>query len=126
MQNASASFTRVRGRSILESPHTVSCIGSRYSDQFGHFEHTGPEGPPLHAARPYQEALGRIRIIASGYRLYGRRGGSQEFMGAVCYQRSGYPDLGVHISRFEPLSYLLGPLGRRVPAPRLQQRVMRL
>jgi hypothetical protein len=31
-------------------------------------------------ARPYKAALGRIRIIASGYRLYGGRG-SQEFMG---------------------------------------------
>jgi hypothetical protein len=32
-------------------------------------------------------------------------------MGAVCYQRFGCPDTGVRTSRFEPLSYLLGPLG---------------
>jgi len=29
-------------------------------------------------------------------------------MGAVCYQRSGYPDMDVRTKRFEPLSYLLG------------------
>jgi hypothetical protein len=34
--------------------------------------------------------------------------GSQEFMGAVCYQRSGCPALDVGTSRSEPLSYLLG------------------
>jgi hypothetical protein len=39
--------------------------------------------------------------------------GYQEFMGAVCYQRLGCPDLDVYRSRFEPLSYLVGPLGRR-------------
>src|SRR5918995_108058 len=31
----------------------------------------GPEGRPLHAARPYKDALGRIRVIPSGYRLCG-------------------------------------------------------
>jgi hypothetical protein len=35
--------------------------------------------------------------------------GYQEFMGAVCYQRFGCPDHDVRTSRFEPLSYLLGP-----------------
>jgi hypothetical protein len=39
--------------------------------------------------------------------------GRQEFMGAVEYSRSGCPDLGVHTSRFEPMSYLLSPQGRR-------------
>src|SRR5215208_2886940 len=34
-------------------------------------------------------------------------------MGAVQYSRSGCPDTDVRTSRFEPLSYLLGPLGRR-------------
>src|SRR5215208_2604127 len=40
-------------------------------------------------------------------------GGGQEFMGAVCYQRFGRLDVDVRTSRFEPLSYVLGPLGRR-------------
>ena len=35
--------------------------------------------------------------------------GCQEFMGAVCYQRFGCPDLGVPASRFELLSRTLGP-----------------
>ena len=52
--------------------------------------------------------------------------GRQEFMGAVDYQRIGYPDLGVRTSRFRPLCHVQGPLGRRVPAPRLQQRLRRL
>jgi hypothetical protein len=30
-------------------------------------------------------------------------------MGALCYQRSGRPDLDVYRSRFEPLSAQLGP-----------------
>jgi hypothetical protein len=42
---------------------------------------------------------------------YTGAGGGQEFMGAVCYQRFGYPELGVRTSRFQPLSYLIGPLG---------------
>jgi hypothetical protein len=53
-------------------------------------------------------------------------GGSQEFMGAVDYTKSGCPDIDARTSRFKSLSHLLGPLGRRVPAPRLQQRLMRL
>jgi hypothetical protein len=36
--------------------------------------------------------------------------GRQEFMGAVQYSRSGCPDMDVRTSRFEPLSYVLGPL----------------
>jgi len=36
-------------------------------------------------------------------------------MGAVCDQRFGYPDLDVCISRFEPLSYLLGPWAVKNP-----------
>jgi hypothetical protein len=31
-------------------------------------------------------------------------------MGAVCYQRSGRPDLDVYRNLFEPLSPRLGPL----------------
>jgi hypothetical protein len=31
-------------------------------------------------------------------------------MGAVQYSRSGGPDMDVRTSRFEPLSYVLGPL----------------
>jgi hypothetical protein len=54
------------------------------------------------------------------------RGGGQEFMGAVDYTKSGCPDIDARTSRFKSLSHLLGPLGRRVPAPRLQQRLMRL
>ena len=53
-------------------------------------------------------------------------GGSQEFMGAVDCTKSGCPDIDARTSRFKSLSHLLGPLGRRVPAPRLQQRLMRL
>jgi hypothetical protein len=34
-------------------------------------------------------------------------------MGAVQYSRSGCPDMDGRTSRFEPLSYVLGPLGRR-------------
>jgi hypothetical protein len=30
-------------------------------------------------------------------------------MGAVCQERSGRPEVDVCTSRFEPLSYLLGP-----------------
>jgi hypothetical protein len=52
--------------------------------------------------------------------------GGQEFMGAVCYQRSGRPDLGVCTSQFQPLSSRLGPLGRREPAPQLQRPFRRL
>jgi hypothetical protein len=53
-------------------------------------------------------------------------GGGQEFMGAVDYTKSRCPDIDARTSRFKSLSNLLGPLGRRVPAPRLQQRLMRL
>jgi hypothetical protein len=35
--------------------------------------------------------------------------GYQEFMGAVCYQRSGYPDLGVRMGIQNGLYYPLGP-----------------
>jgi hypothetical protein len=52
---------------------------------------------------------------------YAEAGGGQEFMGAVQYSRSGCPDLHVYRSRFQPLPYVLGPLGCRVPAPRLQE-----
>ena len=47
--------------------------------------------------------------------------GRQEFMGAVDYTKSGYPDLGVHTSPFEPLSYLLSPQGRRRFVRQLQR-----
>jgi hypothetical protein len=47
-------------------------------------------------------------------------------MGAVCYKRSGYPDLGVHTSPFEPLSYLLSPQGRRRFVRQLQGHSRRL
>src|SRR5215211_7904361 len=57
---------------------------------------------------------------------YAGAGGGQEFMGAVDYTKSGCPDIDARTSRFKSLSHLLGPLGRRVPAPRLQQRLMRL
>jgi hypothetical protein len=36
-------------------------------------------------------------------------------MRAVCYQRSGYPDLGAHTSRFKSLSHLLGPWAVECP-----------
>jgi hypothetical protein len=52
--------------------------------------------------------------------------GYQEFIGAVCYQRYGCLDMDVHTSRFEPLPHSLGPLGRRMPAPRLQRRLWQL
>jgi hypothetical protein len=55
----------------------------------------------------------------------GVRGG-QEFMGAVDYTKSGCPDIDARTSRFKSLSHLLGPLGRRVPALRLQGPVRRL
>jgi hypothetical protein len=35
-------FTRVPGRVILRSPYAEPCIGPRYSDGVGHFEHSGP------------------------------------------------------------------------------------
>jgi len=35
--------------------------------------------------------------------------GYQELGSPVCQKRSGRPDLDVYRSRFEPLSYLLGP-----------------
>jgi hypothetical protein len=38
-----------------------------------------------------------------------RPGRGQEFRGAVCQERSGRPEVDVCTSRFEPLSYLLGP-----------------
>jgi metal-sulfur cluster biosynthetic enzyme len=67
------------------------------------------------AARLLEMIKGRIR---SGACALSRQDvdpgeGCQEFMGAVCYQRFGCPDLGVPASRFELLSRTLGPLGRR-------------
>jgi hypothetical protein len=62
----------------------------------------GPESRTLHAARLYQEALGRIRVILSGYRLC-EGGGGQESMGAVDCRRSDRPDTDARTSRFEGL-----------------------
>ena len=42
--------------------------------------------------------------------LKGRGRGRHEFTAPADYRRSGCPDHDVCTSRFEPLSYLLGPL----------------
>src|SRR5215212_8040087 len=71
----------------------------------------------------------RIKVRSGAYASsrqdthYTGGGGSQEFMGAVDYTKSGCPDIDARTSRCEPLSESLGPRGRRVPAPRLQQRL---
>ena len=41
--------------------------------------------------------------------------GCQELGPPVCQKRSSRPDLDVYRSRFEPLSYLLGPLAVESP-----------
>jgi hypothetical protein len=43
-------------------------------------------------------------------------------MGAVCYQRSGFPDTGVRTSRFEPLSRVSRASGPRGLGRRLEGR----
>ena len=66
----------------------------------------------LHPVRLYKDALGRIRVIPVRIPTIRGAGGWSGVHGwAVCYQRSGYPDLGVHTSPFEPLSHLLSPSG---------------
>jgi hypothetical protein len=47
-------------------------------------------------------------------------------MGAVQYSRSGCPEVDVCTSRFEPLSYLLSPQGRRGFVRQLQGHSRRL
>jgi hypothetical protein len=59
----------------------------------------------------------------------GSRGGGegyQELGPPVCQERSGRPELGVYRSRFEPLSYLLGPAGPQGAVPQLQRPSRRL
>jgi hypothetical protein len=52
--------------------------------------------------------------------------GCQELSPPVCQMRSGCPDLDVNRGRFEPLSYVLGPLGLQEPFRRLQSCLRRL
>jgi hypothetical protein len=56
------------------------CIGPRYSDRVGRFEHSGPEGRTVRAASSHQDADWE---------------GSQELRPWVCYDRYGLPDIGV-------------------------------
>jgi hypothetical protein len=60
-------------------------------------------------------------------REHANRGeGYQELIARGSLPGSGCADMDVCTSRFELLSYLLGPQGRRVAARRLQQRLRRL
>jgi hypothetical protein len=58
------------------------------------------ESRPLYVAHFYADALGRIRVIALGYRLYGGRG-SRSYDSGFLNERYGLPDMGVYISRLE-------------------------
>jgi hypothetical protein len=53
-------------------------------------------------------------------------GGGQEFRPRVEYRRSGLPDMGVYLYRFEGPYIWSGPQGRRESVPRLQRRLGRL
>jgi hypothetical protein len=57
---------------------------------------------------------------------YTGAGDRQKLRPPVDYQWCGRPELGVRTSRFEPLSDVLGPPGRRGLVRRLQRRLGRL
>ena len=62
----------------------------------------------IYVAHAHKAALGRLRVIASGYRLCGG-GGSQELRAPVHDGRYGLPDTDVDMSRFEGRNTRLSP-----------------
>jgi hypothetical protein len=61
-----AVMQKVRGSKILRSPYAEACIGNRYPDGFGRFEHEGPDLEPLYVAHRHKDALEPIRGTPSG------------------------------------------------------------
>jgi hypothetical protein len=99
----------MRGREILRTSDAISCIGSRYSGQFGRSERLGRRRMTTICRYRSKDALGRMGGTSSGHR-YGAGEGYREFRPPVHYERYGRPDLDVRRSLAKRPLRVQGPL----------------
>jgi hypothetical protein len=106
----------MRGREILRTSDAISCIGSRYSGQFGRSERLGRRRMTTICRYRSKDALGRMGGTSSGHR-YGAGEGYREFRPPVHYERYGRPDVDVCRSPANGFYGLSSPLGSRCGSP---------
>jgi hypothetical protein len=99
------SCSEPRSRWIVRSPIAEPRIGPGTPTESAASNTHGPEGRPLHAVHPHKDALGRLRVITSGYRLCGGRGVVRSLGPRVEYRRYGLPNMDVYTSDLKTVEY---------------------